>query len=65
MTGYKTIIGLAIATVPTVAHLFGFTVAPGFEAQVGEILDSIVQLGGLAFALYGRIKAQGPLWFAK
>lgn len=65
MNGYKTFIGLAIAAVPTLAHIFGYTVAPGFEQSAGEIVDSIVQLIGLGFALYGRLVATVPGWFSK
>lgn len=59
--GSKTIWGLVIAAVPTVAKLFGFELAGDFTAQLSALIDQLVTLGGLAFAAYGRAVALRPL----
>lgn len=65
MNGFKTYIGLLVALAPTLAHLFGYEVTPSFGAQFPVLLDSVVQIGGLAFAAYGRAVAETPGWFSK
>jgi len=62
--GWKTIIGLAIAAVPSLAALLGFNVSPDFETQALGTVDEVVTIGGLVLALYGRLVAQVPGWFA-
>lgn len=57
----KTIWGLVVAAVPTVAKLFGFELAGDFTAQLSALIDQLVTLGGLAFAAYGRAVALHPL----
>lgn len=64
MNGYRTYIGLIVALVPTVAHMFGYTVTPEFTEQFPDLADQLVQLVGLAFAFYGRAKATVPGFLA-
>lgn len=63
--GTKTITGLLIAALPTILTLFGYDTAPDFNQNATEIASAIVTIGGLIYALYGRIKAQGPLVIKK
>ena len=65
LSGYKTIIGIIIAAVPTVATFFGYETSSDFEGQATEMLAGLLTIGGLCFALYGRLKATVPGWFAK
>lgn len=65
MNGYKTYAGLLIAAVPTIASAFGFDTSTGFSEQAMEVTESIVTIIGLALALYGRLVAVVPGWFAK
>lgn len=65
MNGYRTFIGLAIAAVPNIAALLGFDTAPGFGEQATEITEAIITIIGLGVALYGRLVATAPGWFAK
>lgn len=64
-SGYKTLIGLIIASVPTLATFAGFDTSPDFTGQATEFAASIVTIGGLLFALYGRLVAEVPGWFSK
>jgi hypothetical protein len=57
----KTIWGLLVAALPLVASLFGFTLAPGFEAEAQATVDQLVQVAGLVFAAYGRVVATSKL----
>lgn len=59
--GSKTIWGLLVAALPLVASLFGFHLAPGFEAEAQATVDQLVQVAGLAFAAYGRVVATTKL----
>jgi len=45
--------------------MLGYHVAPGFSEQATQLLMDIVTLVGAAFALYGRLVATVPGWFAK
>jgi hypothetical protein len=64
LNGYKTYVGLIIAAIPNVAHLFGYETLPGFSEQAAEVVDSFITVTGLVVALYGRLVAQVPGWFA-
>lgn len=60
MSGYKTYLGILIALAPTIAHLFGYQLAPEFSTKVPEFADTVVQILGLILAAYGRAKAEIP-----
>ena len=64
-SGYKTIIGAVIAAIPSIATLFGFETSPDFTGQATEIAGAIVTLLGTVLAIYGRVVAVAPGWFAK
>lgn len=65
LSGYKTFLGIAIAAVPTVAQILGFETSPGFAQDATELVEQLLQIAGLALALYGRLTASSPGWFAK
>lgn len=65
LNGFKTYLGIIVALAPTVAHLFGGHVTPAFTSQFADTADSLIQLGGMCFAMYGRLVATAPGWFAK
>jgi hypothetical protein len=65
MNGYKTILGSLIAATPAFANLMGFDVAPGFGEEATAILMDVITIVGVAIAIYGRLVAQAPGWFAK
>ncbi len=57
----KTIWGILIAAAPTVAQLFGYQLGANFATEAAGTVDQLVQLAGLAFAAYGRMKATTAL----
>jgi hypothetical protein len=59
----KTIWGIVIAALPTIAGLLGYKIADvsAFTAGANEIVDSALALFGASLALYGRIKATSSL----
>jgi len=63
--GYRTFIGILISAVPTLATFLGFDTAPNFVGDATEIAGAIVTLIGAGVAIYGRLKAETPGWFAK
>jgi hypothetical protein len=63
LAGLKTITGILITVAPLGASLFGYDTAPNFTGEATEIAAALVTLIGAGIALYGRIVAQGPLWF--
>lgn len=65
LTGYRTIIASVIAAIPALANVLGFETAPGFTEEATEIVLGIITLGGAAAAIYFRLKATLPGWFAK
>ncbi len=65
LSGYKTYIGLLVAAVPTVASLFGYDTSPSFQDDFTHAAEDIVTVAGLIIALYGRLYATAPGWFAK
>lgn len=65
MNGYKTYIGILVAAVPTIAHLFGYEVTESFAGQFTSLADLLVQIVGLCFAAYGRAVAESPGWLVK
>lgn len=65
LDGYKTYLGIIVAVAPTIASMFGYTLAPEFGEQFTAIAFDIITLGGAAWAIYGRLKAQTPGWLAR
>lgn len=65
MSGYKTLLGAAIAAVPALAGLLGYDVAPGFSEQANDLISEIITVVGAVLAIYGRLVATVPGWFAK
>lgn len=52
LSGYKTLIGAAVALAAEIARLFG--------VEIGDqdgLVNSIIVIGGVALAVYGRIAA--------
>jgi len=65
LTGYKTMIGAVIAATPSIAALFGYDVSESFAGEASSLVDAIITLVGAAIAVYGRLVAETPGWFAK
>jgi hypothetical protein len=65
LSGFKTIIGALIAAMPALAGLFGYDVAPRFGEEATELIEDSIVLAGTIIAIYGRLVAQAPGWFAK
>ena len=65
LNGLNTYIGIAVAVAPSIAHLFGFSVTPQFNTDFGDTVAAVVTLLGTAFAVWGRLRASTPGWFAK
>lgn len=65
MNGLKTFLGIAITVAPMVATLFGYHTSPSFTGDATEVSAAVVSLVGAALALYGRLVANTPGWFAK
>lgn len=63
--GIKTLAGVLITIAPLAASLFGYDTAPSFSGDASELVAAGVTLLGSALAIYGRIKAKGPMWFQK
>ena len=57
----KTILGALVAILPELGILFGFTFTEDGVAFVSQSLDSLIQIAGGAFAIYGRFKAEGEI----
>lgn len=49
----KTFYGLVIAAVPMIARAMGYELGVG---ETEQLVESLVEFGGLALALYGRIR---------
>ena len=63
--GFKTFLGIAIAFAPTVATMFGYHTSPSFTGDATQIASAVVALAGSALAVYGRLVAAAPGFFAK
>jgi hypothetical protein len=59
----KTLWGVLIAALPTIASLLGYQIADvaGFTAGANEAVDGIIALVGSALAVYGRVTATAKL----
>ena len=59
----KTLWGVLIAALPTVAKLFGYEIADisSFTSGANEAVDGIIALVGSAIAVYGRLTATAKL----
>jgi len=65
LSGYKTMIGALIAATPALANLMGYSVSGSFAGEASQLVDQIITLVGTVLAVYGRLVAQSPGWFAK
>lgn len=59
----KTLIGVLIAALPSLAKAFGYEISDvaSFTAGASEAVDGIIALVGSALAVYGRITATAKL----
>ena len=57
----KTVIGLLITAIPTLAVIFNITLTEEDQVLISHVGDAIIQLIGLIIAGYGRIKATEKL----
>lgn len=57
----KTIWGLIVAALPTLAPLIGLNLTADDASMLGSHVDAVLQAVGFALALYGRVKADKPL----
>lgn len=63
--GSNTYIGLVVALAPTILSWFGYAPTPEFNSQFSSELSAILTLLGGVYAVYGRLRATTPGWFAK
>ena len=70
--GTLTYTGILVALAPTFVHILGLItgnpelhLTPNFGAEVGPVIDNLVQLIGGAIATYGRLRATVPGWIAQ
>jgi hypothetical protein len=59
----KTLWGVLIAALPSLAKFFGYDIADvaGFTAGANELVDGVITLVGSALAIYGRATATAKL----
>ena len=57
----KTIIGALVAAAPALAVMFGWTFTEDDSALVSNAADAMIQVLGAAYAIYGRIVAEGKI----
>lgn len=57
----KTIWGLIIAALPTLAPLVGLSLTADDASMLGSHVDGVIQAAGFLLALWGRVKADKPL----
>jgi len=65
LEGKKTLIGLMVILIPIIAGITGYDVSEAFPVEFARFANEVFVLIGTAIALYGRIKAKGPMWFQK
>lgn len=63
--GAKTLIGIIITVAPMIMSMFGYDTAPDFTGNATELSMAILSSAGAILVIYGRVKAQGPMWFTK
>ena len=62
---WNTYAGIIVGLAPSVLSWFGIVPTPEFNAEFASTsLAVATALGGL-YALYGKLRHQIPLWFAK
>lgn len=54
----KTIWGIIVSLIGIIIDKLGWGIS---SAEVNQVIDLIIQLGGLIFAFYGRIVAKKPI----
>lgn len=57
----KTVWGLVITVLPTLAKLAGYETLPGFEESASDLAESGITLVGAALAFVGRLTATRSL----
>lgn len=59
----KTLWGVLIAALPSIARLVGYDITDvaAFTAGAGESVEAIITLVGSALAIFGRLKATAAL----
>ena len=58
----KTIIGALIALLPAISVLTGITFTEDDTVMINQTADAVIQVIGGAFAIYGRVVAQGKVY---
>lgn len=61
----KTIIGLLVSAIPTLAVLFGINISEDDTVMIAQTADSVIQLMGLVYAAYGRFVTTGDKLYVK
>ncbi len=64
-SGLNTYAGLVVAAFSMIANVSGFDITPGSSDQLNQFVLDAFQIIGLAYAAYGRARAQSPGWLAK
>jgi hypothetical protein len=59
----KTLWGVVIAALPSIAALLGYQISDvaGFTSGANEAVDALITLAGSVLAIYGRVKATASL----
>ena len=57
----KTVIGAVVAIIASLLDSTGIHLAAGDKDQIVEIILKMLEVGGAAFAIYGRTKAESKL----
>lgn len=59
----KTLWGVLIAALPTLANALGYKIADAasFTSGATELVDAVITLVGSALAVYGRVRATASL----
>ena len=62
LKGFKTFLGIIIATLPQLAQSLGFSISGEDHALFTETVDAGFVLAGGVLAVYGRWKADTPIF---
>lgn len=62
LKGWKTVIGIIISAITPVATVLGYAVTGEDITLISNFADQGLTFGGLGLALYGRIKADTPIF---
>lgn len=64
-SGLNTYAGLLVSLIALVVNVSGYDLAPGASDELNQFVLDVFQIAGLAYAAYGRAKAQSPGWLVK